>query len=387
VALHTQLVEDLPPFLEGFSRIFDLAIIAFARTQATFHQSVRDAIARFAHTWVAKPRRHSGNAISLHEYEAPDITTGRGIVKAWHEAWAPYAEAMEHFQCTRPARILASKMATFSERPGSLSSSRAGSRPVSPTQPASRPRHELRHSNSINSHGSLRGGGRSDRRPRPSSLLSDQVQPMSPKAEAKSKLLRSSGKVPSGNSGLMLPPPSPHSDSRLSAHSAIDPSNRYSFGLPRISPVSDFDALGLPRVRTPATPPRSRQSYHGRTASSISVNSDFGPGGALGLGELGMLAGDRSSHTVSEYGGATGTRMGGPSKERTIRLVETTTVPTTPSPPLPSPTLEVVRNPVVVPAPKRSTTLDDAGEGWRNEPVLYQCGVVADLSVHFQCLW
>jgi hypothetical protein len=125
-ALHSQLLDELPAFLEGYMRILDLALRAFAAAQARYYYSVKTRLDEFATRWIARPRQSPRLAFAIRrasedgqgvgsedmaEAEAfggaggpVDLTTGRGIVKAWHDAWAPYADAMEHFQCTRPGK-------------------------------------------------------------------------------------------------------------------------------------------------------------------------------------------------------------------------------------------------------------------------------------------
>ena len=106
VALHTQLVDELPAFLEGYMRILDFAVVAFARAQAAYFASIRDKLAAFAVHYIhAPPRRRSSGNMEL-EDEAVDQSSGRAIIKAWHENWSPFADAMDHFQCTRPGESL-----------------------------------------------------------------------------------------------------------------------------------------------------------------------------------------------------------------------------------------------------------------------------------------
>ena len=57
---------------------------------------------------IRPPRRLSSSSssgvINLEEKEDYiDLSSGTGIVTAWHESWTPYSEAMENFQCTRPS--------------------------------------------------------------------------------------------------------------------------------------------------------------------------------------------------------------------------------------------------------------------------------------------
>jgi hypothetical protein len=205
---------------------------------------------------------------------------------------------------------------------------------------------------------------------------------MSPGSEKTFKLLRTSSRPTAATvlgAGLMLPPPSPSGKTlRPDPTPTGDPSNRWSFGLPRISPVSDFDALGLARIRTPGTPPRTPRTYYGRTPSSASVVSDFG---GIGMSEFGRMDATRSKGTSNYDFGS--------SRERTIRLVGSTKVP---SPSLPGFGLSAVDDMTRAETfgtsgtgfqrhhhPKRTHAVEDAGDGWRNEPVLYQCAAVADL--------
>lgn len=104
VAIHTQLVEELPAFLEGYTRIFDLTVNAFAAAQAKFYAAVRDRIGSFLKQWISIPRRKSSHVVNL-DNDLYDVSTTQGIIQAWHDAWAPYAEAMDHFQCTRPGEF------------------------------------------------------------------------------------------------------------------------------------------------------------------------------------------------------------------------------------------------------------------------------------------
>lgn len=101
-ALHAQLMDELPAFLEGYMRILDIAMIGFAGAQARYHATVRDRIAAFAEKHARPPRRLSNASDVINLEEQADLSDGRGIIKAWYESWHPYAEAMDHFQCTLP---------------------------------------------------------------------------------------------------------------------------------------------------------------------------------------------------------------------------------------------------------------------------------------------
>ena len=100
VALHTQLMDELPTFLEGYSRIFDMTLAAFAKVQATYYAGVRVRLEEFTKRWIARPRKTP--RINLNPADKQhDLSTGKGIVKEWHSTWGPNADAMENFNITR----------------------------------------------------------------------------------------------------------------------------------------------------------------------------------------------------------------------------------------------------------------------------------------------
>lgn len=79
-ALHAQLVEELPLFLDGYGRMLDMALMAFARAQAKYYAATRRLLRSFEDQWVE-----------------PVDTSARAIVKTWHDAWKPYDDAMSQF--------------------------------------------------------------------------------------------------------------------------------------------------------------------------------------------------------------------------------------------------------------------------------------------------
>ncbi|WVQ95442.1 hypothetical protein IAU59_002539 [Kwoniella sp. CBS 9459] len=299
VALHTQLVDELPVFLEGCLRILDIALVGFARAQMRYHQGVKEKVLAYAENWLTSQ-------------------TDESIVKVWHEHWAPYAEAMDHFQVTRPARHAAARVATFNAKPGSRPTSRAGS-PMGP--PA------LRHSASITSPTS-RPNSPAQGRYRSSSLRS-QTNPTivttSPR-DSKFSLLRRNSKTNA------RPPLSPRHSSGLrpsSVHS--ETSSRLSWGLPRISADQNrpiFDGLGLSPTKSMtmynAVDLNSSQVSLASTDSRIASQSRTPSSGSrIGLG-LGNVETERQGYANAREA--------------------------------------------------------DAAEGWRHEKVLYQCACVADFD-------
>ncbi|WVF67794.1 hypothetical protein IAT40_002555 [Kwoniella sp. CBS 6097] len=302
VALHTQLVDELPVFLEGCLRILDIALVGFARTQVKYHEGIKEKVVAYAEDWLT-------------------TQTDESIVKAWHEHWAPYADAMDHFQVTRPARHAAARVATFNAKPGSRPTSRSGS-PMGP--PA------LRHSASITSPGSRPSSPAQGAQGRyRSSSLRSQTNPTivttSPR-ESKFSLLRRNSKTNT------RPPLSPRHSSGLrpsSVHS--ETSSRLSWGLPRISADQNrpiFDGLGL-------SPTKSMTMYN-----TVDLNSS----------EVSLASTDSrvaSQSRTPSSGSRIGLGLGNVETERH----------------------------------KYANAREaDAAEGWRQEKVLYQCACVADFD-------
>lgn len=106
VALHTQLLEELPVFLEGYMQILDLALVAWAQAQARYHAAIRADLQTFAAQWLPSvPIRNgvsAGGEVNLvGDEDLEPSLDGRAVVKIWHEGWQPYAEALDRFECTR----------------------------------------------------------------------------------------------------------------------------------------------------------------------------------------------------------------------------------------------------------------------------------------------
>ncbi|EIW69293.1 hypothetical protein TREMEDRAFT_62157 [Tremella mesenterica DSM 1558] len=189
ISLHLQLKEELPGFIKGQEKLYGLALGEFVRLQMIFFREMNEKWGSFVGDWIRPPRKISG-AIPWKDTDAPrksslplmsslvpqdasretdnmnlgnqdfDLTTGKGIVKAWHQSWAPYAEAMEHFSCTRPARHTA-RTASFNDTTIPLRPFHPRS-PTSPVLPTSATVPSVRHSPSFSAHLRI---------PRPSSPL------------------------------------------------------------------------------------------------------------------------------------------------------------------------------------------------------------------------
>lgn len=86
VSIHTQLLEELPAFLEGWKRIFEMALVALTNTQAEYYASIRDRVSAFSAQYVSEPMEETtdGNGIQVVPL---DVTKPRGLHKAWHNNW------------------------------------------------------------------------------------------------------------------------------------------------------------------------------------------------------------------------------------------------------------------------------------------------------------
>lgn len=305
-ALHSQLLDELPAFLEGYMRILDLGLTAFAAAQAKYYDAIGTRLNEFANRWIARPRHSPQLTFALrrasedvqgagsHDAEgadgsteldslgaSADLKTGRGIVKAWYESWTPYADAMDHFQCTRPgkclgvhwstgttlipAKAMVSRIASFNARTNSRPSSRPTSRVSSPAPTGASPgltpaRPGLQHSVSFssrsrNSSGSSQlsaGANSAHARSRSTSLLGSAPgsgsttlslpAPLpSPLKESRFNPFRSGSKTP--KSAQSTPRTSRPSSLHIPGDASANP-NRYSFGLPRIEQEPGLDGLG-----------------------------------------------------------------------------------------------------------------------------------------------
>ena len=101
VALHTQLVEELPPFLEGYMRIFDLCICSFAKAQANYHALVQEKIEAYTKAYLDGMKRSPDPQLSV-----VDLRTGKGVEKNWKDEWQPFANVIENFAITKPCTFL-----------------------------------------------------------------------------------------------------------------------------------------------------------------------------------------------------------------------------------------------------------------------------------------
>ena len=308
----------------------------------------------FKQRWIALSRHQRERSVDLSSPNGESKNgNGRDITKIWHSAWAPYAQALDNFRFTEPsesrdmldsflfadsltARALPTRLASFNMPAG---------RPVSPSKPqtsSSSDSSVLRAAPPPPENPSASSS--STRRPRASSLVqkvqsqsnSDSPIKQSPSSTQIGRL-KSDTRPSKGDMGNCAARPSSFSISNNNSQ------NRYSFGLPRITAETGkiFDGLGL----SPAKLPTGQGKTPGLRATSdphayadvidpVSVSSNGNAG--LGFPFMTQLVSDTPPQDV---------------------------VPT--------------RSDGRRPSGSRSKV--EAAEGWRNEPVLYQCACVADL--------
>lgn len=274
-----------------------------------------------------------------------------------------------------PARNVANRIASFNDRPGShVQQSSYQGQPSSPMplSPGIRVT-----SNLTTSRPSSPSPTTPFTRARSTSLLGGRETPVqSPNKESKFSILRrdtynkghKSKASHSSVNGLMLPPPSPIREGpRLGVPSTTDPSQRYSFGLPTISPDSSKSVFGLgwstskpgsPSARAisdpfnSATGPFSNLKLNSSSASLVS-----NPG--LGIRDPTSPERERERVRRSSSQRSTVSRL----SDRSARHRKTSSLVSESS----------------WSARQSSMPEQDTAQGWKNEKVLYQCACVADL--------
>lgn len=108
VALHEQLIEELPAVLEGCLRILDIAVVGFARAQANYFRTTRDRLRAFVEGWIQSPLGLGAGAdlaAGGSNGENSGVMRGADMVKVWQECWEPFAQVMDNFECTKPCKV------------------------------------------------------------------------------------------------------------------------------------------------------------------------------------------------------------------------------------------------------------------------------------------
>ncbi|ORX40906.1 hypothetical protein BD324DRAFT_612521 [Kockovaella imperatae] len=308
VSLHAQLVHELPTFLDGYARLLDISITAFAHCQARYHHSVNAIFESFKQRWFAIPRRKSAS-IELSDPPAKP-GTGRDIVQGWHQDWSQYNQALDHFNFGQPSRALPTRLASFNGA-NTLPSNADDKPPSPPKSNSSRARANSLRPSSASQSPQIDGYRRSQM------------------TDTQTKSPRTPGGPPS-KSDLSARASRPSSASHLGG----DPS-RYSFGLPKISSDESgriFEGLGLSPVKS-STSSTNRATSDPTAYADITLPRARRDGTGLGLG----LPSENTEKVISKAS----------------------------------------------PSIARATSKEkvDAAEGWRKEPVLYQCACVADFDI------
>lgn len=83
VAIHTQLLEELPVFLEGYSKIFEVAVCALTMAQTRYYGNMRDITRAFTTQFLSEPTESRLTETGEIQEVPIDISTARGIHKAW----------------------------------------------------------------------------------------------------------------------------------------------------------------------------------------------------------------------------------------------------------------------------------------------------------------
>lgn len=99
VTIHTQLLEELPAFLEGFTRIYELSLAAFTAAQAKYFEALRDRLALYTAQYLTEPTEMITVGDEIKQVRL-DVSTSRGIHKAWIERWREPNTLIKSLQIT-----------------------------------------------------------------------------------------------------------------------------------------------------------------------------------------------------------------------------------------------------------------------------------------------
>ncbi|KJD99978.1 hypothetical protein I311_06442 [Cryptococcus gattii NT-10] len=397
VALHEQLIEELPAVLEGCLRILDIAVVGFARAQANYFRTTRDRLRVFAQGWIQSPLAlgagagaGAGLAAGGSNGENSSVMGGADTVKAWQECWEPFAQVMDNFESFKPVK-LNHKDSIYRDdddlHPPGLRHSASTISAFSP--PSSRPdtpafsiptrirSSSLRDSFStvpmiITPHTSSSTFASCSSQ----ATLGKDSQGAGAGAGRFNLLRRSSSKHNTNANAPSRPPSRPtHSrrGSGLRPASFTSDSSRKSWGLPQIPAAGDgkmFDGLGFSPT----------DSFSLTSASMTSMTSPA-------LSGSGSMATERSPYlgaSASEFGGL---RSSSPySFHAASAFAGRVPMPKHPFAAAASPRPDTPgsetrsRSGSRVDVRRMKAGESDVAEGWRNEKVIYQCACVADFE-------
>ncbi|PWN21892.1 hypothetical protein BCV69DRAFT_281800 [Microstroma glucosiphilum] len=107
VALHSQLLEELPYFVQGIEAALQPVIVSFARTQGLYHEQMLGLLQDCATTYHLKPTlpslsfaAHEDATAEEGDLSIPPLTAlnSREITQHWWAAQAPIAEVLEELR-------------------------------------------------------------------------------------------------------------------------------------------------------------------------------------------------------------------------------------------------------------------------------------------------
>lgn len=100
VAIHTQLLEELPAFLEGYNRILEIAVAAFVGAQVRYYGAMRDRIVKYTDKFLTVPTDEQvTDRGDICEVKL-DVSTFRGIHKAWIDRFREPHMMMKNLEIT-----------------------------------------------------------------------------------------------------------------------------------------------------------------------------------------------------------------------------------------------------------------------------------------------
>lgn len=102
IAIHGQLLEELPSYIRGYTKILDAAVATFAGAQAKFHESVKSRLQVYVTTWAVGAGFSGDSGVSDSSAVEFQSMTGANIVKNWFKSWKSVNEQIEGLACVQP---------------------------------------------------------------------------------------------------------------------------------------------------------------------------------------------------------------------------------------------------------------------------------------------
>jgi hypothetical protein len=99
VSLHAQLLEELPPFLEGMEKLLEILLGAFSLAQKDYFNGMQAHIKRFFYTVKLSVWGDESDADSTKrahpESGSGSVPDGTTIMQIWYNAWTPEHERIQ----------------------------------------------------------------------------------------------------------------------------------------------------------------------------------------------------------------------------------------------------------------------------------------------------